>query len=256
MKKKGFFALLCAAGMCMTLAACGEEGGQPDLTADTDFEALVSDRVTEAEWDAAFTDEAFAGVTVELTRNSNTMHIKYGYEKDGDDFSVMKDAEDPARGSGQNTIYCFKADAVDTYFKFKGEDRPPYCEEGVWYVQTIEKDGEGWNDIHSETSIQWGNTFRGMVAYDFGGKFGEFTYDEAQGAYTFTGAMEIKYTPMEAMGINGGYTVSYATLKFSGGKLAYAKVKVTNGDEEVYNYYDYGKTQVVIPTDAQPMPEE
>ena len=55
----------------------------------------------------------------------------------------------------------------------------------------------------------------------------------------------------------GEYTVSYAMLKFAGSKLAYAKVRVagdSNGD--TFKYYDYGKTEVTIPTDAQPAPAD
>lgn len=247
MKVKIMAALFCAAAMCMPLAACGEDEQTPEidagysLTADTDFDALVSDQVTEEQWDAAFSNEGFAGCTAQIVDPDSPITTGFGYKKTADGYDL-----------------CFKAAYV-----YEGE---PIQDEMIAHIagtQATEyrKVGDGYQymtmdiggDEHKDER-EWAFSFRMYVAYDFAGQFEKFTYDETQHAYTYEGnTLKVPYSPMEAM---GEYTVSYATLKFSGSKLAYAKVKLSVGDEEVYKYYDYGKTEVVIPADAQPMPEE
>ncbi len=244
MKGRFFAAVLCAAVACTALAACGEKGngngeGNPEesavvLTKDTDFDALVSDKVTKEQWNAAFTDEAFAGVTVDFASRGFELETSFGYKKtaDGCDLCFLVDM-----GEESN----------DMIARVVGTQATQYMKVGdAYYYETVDLSG----DEH-KVDREWAMTFRLYVAYDFAGQFDAFTYDETAHAYVYEGdTVEVPYTPMEA--VANRYTVSYATLKFAGGKLAYAKVKVSNGEEEVFHYYDYGKTQVVIPTNALP----
>lgn len=214
------------------------------LTEQTDFEALESDKVTEAEWDAAFTNEAFAGVTVKNTRGEMEILSKFGYEANSDGFDFSIEMDSTYKGTpyfSQKQIAHVVGDVATLYSK--NLDDPD--DENIYFMT---------QDLSGEDGVvmkEWSLTYRFGVSYDFAGAFDLFEYDETLHAYTYNGSdLKCKYSPMEAM---GGYTVEKATLKFIGGKLAYAKVKITlDSKEEVFRYFDYGKTQVVIPENALP----
>ncbi len=87
---KKFLATLCcgllSAALTFSFAACGETGNEPNSGNSGDQtnqgnqgttqtpeppETLVSDKVTQTEWDKAFADESFTNVKVEMTGSAN-----------------------------------------------------------------------------------------------------------------------------------------------------------------------------------------
>lgn len=276
---KKFLTLICALAMCFALAACGagnlsqnpsdgdgkeqggsevtdpsdgdgeEQGGsEVTLTADTDFDALVSDKVTAEEWDAVFTNESFAGCTVEYARRSNRTKASFGYKPfdGGYDYYLNMSTTDVSDGApvtySQEMIAHIEGTTARQYGKNLDDPNDP-----AYYYVDLNLEGDG--DVDTVMVKEWMLTFRFMISYDFSGKSAQFSYDETLGAYTYQGTdLRVKYSPMEA----GEYTVAKAVLKFAVGKLAYAAVTLSGNDEETFKYYDYGKTGTFVPENAKP----
>ncbi len=294
---KKLFSAILAAALCFSLCACGivdgntessdnggnggntEVGGNTEssgntesggtegqkvvLTEDTDFSALVSDKVTAKEWDAAFTNEAFAGCTSHLIRERQGFQLecknKFGYQKTDAGYDISfesyllyaaeldpqlfdgewkKAAEMMYRIVGKNATY------TGVQFDFESGDSAD-----------VDHQTYDLSDEKNKVEREWSCTFRDLIAYDFAGQFEKFSYDETLHAYTYEGeSLVVPYSPMEAMRPEG-YTITSAIVKIVGGKLAYTKVETSGSsveDPEEYFYYDYGKTEVAIPTDATP----
>lgn len=261
--KKGTFLALALAGclFCAPLVACGDEeekkdppSGQPNdeqgitLTEDTDFEALVSEKVTAAVWDAAFSSDAFAGCSwthLEYDDGELDFTIKgsFGYKKEG---AVTEAYQGMLFDYGdgdlfeQSTFYRLDAETMKFYF--------PDGEGGYYYsvipLTELEED-----DLRIDR--EWATTFR-TFSIDLAGHFSDFTYDETLSAYTYesTTGIEVAYSPFEAM---GPYTVYKAVIKIVNGKVAYQHV-VIEESEYTLCCYDFGKTAVSYPANALPAP--
>ncbi len=217
------------------------------LTKETDFEALFSDKVTEAEWDAAFSNEGFAGCSVDYSMGDREMTFQFGYKPfdGGYDFCSRVLGEVDGVATMQDYIIARVEGTTATAYRTNPET-------GKVYYQDMSLEGE---DERTKISREWYLTFRSMIAYDLSGKFSEFTYDETAHAYTYSGdTLKVDYSPMEAMAV---YTVEQATVKLVDGKVAYVRILISGGpDVETYKYYDYGKTVPVIPENAEPIPQE
>ena len=268
---KKFFSALMAAAMCLSLCACGTGGGNGEssevdgngsgteehkvvLTEDTDFSALVSDKVTAKEWDAAFTNEAFAGCTSYLKCEREEVKTKFGYQKTDAGYDIRFDSQllfDGEWERMQEMIVRVAGTNATEYSNVPDSETGELTDTYEYITSNI-----GGEDKDSKVRREWAYAFRNLIAYDFAGQFEKFSYDETLHAYTYEGeSLVTPYSPMEAMA-DDGYKIASATVKLVGGKLAYAKVLISGEkDPEEYFYFDYGKTEVTIPTDATPVSE-
>ncbi len=275
---KKIFAAALAAVMCLSLCACGtpsgnggnggngESGGNGGtggtqgqevvLTESTDFQALVSDKVTDKVWDAAFTNDAFAGCTSYLKCEREEVKTKFGYQKADSSYDARYDTQLLLEGNWeriQEMIVHVAGTNATEYSNVPDSETGELTDTYEYITSNI-----GGEDKDSKVLREWAYTFRNLIAYDFSGQFEKFSYDETLHAYTYEGeSLVVPYTPMEAMG-EEGYILTSAIVKIVGGKLAYAKVEVSGNQEdpEEYFYFDYGKAKVTIPEEAIPMPEE
>ena len=175
MKKKIAIGLLCAVMVCVPLAACGEDDTTPEddkgysLTATTDFDALASDKVTKEQWDAAFSNEAFAGCTAQLIETDSTITTNFGYKKTEDGYDLCFQIAYPDGDAVmQQEMFARVAGTQATQYRKVGD---------VYQYMTIDIGGD-----EGKTEREWALTFRMYVAYDFAGQFDKFTYDETQQA--------------------------------------------------------------------------
>jgi len=204
------------------------------LTEQTDFASLKSDKVTETQWKAAFSENSLVNCTVKHT-NEHYKHTVYlNLQKDGKEKkSYVKDIEDTetwefyvATENGKNFGYEKYDDSVERY-EF-----------------TSEEDLEEFNLFLSYS----------LLLPDFGAFYGKFTYDGQANAYTYHGDESIE---ANAYGEFGTEEYVDITVKITGGKVAYVSCYRAGDDNEghhgdgLYEFfvYDYGKTTVTLPTD-------
>ncbi len=278
MKKQlsGLLAIALAGAMCLGFAACGEttggagngsagdgaqteqggnqQGGEqpPELTADTDFSALVSDKVTAAQWDAAFSNEAFAGCSVRVQYADETIYtMSFGYKAFNGGYDISWETTYPGADGEPETENNIWHITQTQYTQYMNYDLVDGTIADGYYFKTQEIPAGA---AQNEDWI-WQSSFRLYVSFDFAGQFDKFSYDETRGAYVYAG--ETLTTPYHPQAPDD-YTVLSAAVKFSGGKVAYISALTDDDSREVgeYFYYNYGKTQVVIPENAQPVPEE
>ncbi len=213
------------------------------LTEDTDFEALVSDRVTEEEWRAIFSDKTFKNVTLKETRGSNE-EASYMLS----DCTDTRFSYDVASGDYETCV--LYENGIQTMYMGVG---------GQWqYVQqeiTPEELEESSQDFFHFT----------YIAIDLSGYYKDFTYDEERGSYCYEApegseGIKVASSPFEYMQKH----LESIEIKFKEGRLAYLRWKnystSADGERVLMNdvrdyYYDYGKTKVVPPENASPYPE-
>lgn len=209
------------------------------LTEDTDFDALISDKVSEAEWLEIFTDANFMNVTLK--------EIKHG--KQEDDYEPMYMIRECTQSKwsycvpGYNTTV-FENDIYTNYMYMND----------AWYFMG----GECTREQIEELGQSWFFTFE-LIACNIREYYSEFTYDEALGAYVYSGeGIRIPTKPFEWMATD----FEYMEVKFVGGKLASFRWKNYYYDNDVkkilndvsYLYFNYGTSVVSYPENAQPFP--
>ena len=214
-------------------SVCGyEEEKKSSLTEDTDFLALVSDRVTEEEWRAVFTDESFANVTMKETKKAGSEMVM---KREFTDFGCLMYTE----SNGQSGVA-----ALTQYMVIEIETQTgkgyTYMD-GKWYYT----EEPLWIDPHSDKGgfldLSW-------IASDFSALYNEFTFDDKLGAYVYDGeGIQVQTTPGEYM----GRSMTHAELKFKDGHLASVHWQDSAGDDVYDCYYDYGTTKIVVPEDAK-----
>lgn len=265
MKKRTFTltALLCAFCCTFGLVACDNDGtdneGEADnktqigtgtgsntgseteggvkLTESTDVSALVSDKVADAEWRAAFSENAFSNATIKEVSENDTSY--WSAQTNGTDRYVQLWG-DQGNGDG-NAFY-------EEYFTL--ENGNLYCyiyryeNSDGWVRGTLPPDPEFAYDSYQLSFI--------LKCPDFSGFFSEFTYDEATSAYIYEGESVMTNSIMESWDV----IYDYASVKIVGGKIAYiscgfskmARSANSNNNIELY-FYDYGTTAVTPPTE-------
>ena len=193
---------------CFAFAAC-DESGTPG--GDTDPADIVSDKLTEAEWDAAIAESAFDNVTMKLTQT----------EGEKSDTSLVKLAK-----SAERTLVYQSGASGEVYYDCTAAKTEQYYKEGGEWAKT---------ELSGFSASQY-LVYAAMLADGYG----KIPYVDAEKAYV-----------AENYAIGGSMTADKVTVKFSGKKLAYERFDVTTdggaGVIEV-QYYDYGKTGVTLPT--------
>lgn len=242
MKVKTVISLLLAAAlsatMCIGLAACGEEKDSGQKQPDTPVtpvtpEKLVSDKVTQAEWDAAFADGNFANVKVEMSGAAD--------EKWHDEGVLIT-------GTGTSESLYLSADGKE-YFKSyvkwvdskdgTSEQREEkYISKGYLYG----KNSEGkWTAEEAETTLR-----SEAIWYSLGSGYEMFTYSEEEGAYIATHRDEFE---------NSSYIDATFIVKIKDGKLLFFEHRYKEGGPEAGDQstssesftFTYGGQTVTLP---------
>ena len=219
----------------------GEQGGQGEqpgdkvtLTKETDFEALVSEKVGGGEWAKAFAKDSFTNCTV------NNVDIDEN-RKMTTDVSVLYD------GKYVQTIQAYTEE--DENGNKTSEEESSYLEtvakgEYIYYYEN----SNGWAAV-KYAKIPWGCDYT-MICADFGAFFGKFAYSEEKGAYVFD-AKGGEGVSTNDIFMNGTRTYVYAEVKFVNGALAYVKCTDNYGANFAATFYDFGSTSVKLPDGAK-----
>ncbi len=206
----------------------GQQGGPVVLTKETDFGALVSDRVTEEQWSMALSDSSFNNSTIEWNSVYSVQDSRTAYRK-----CMME---------GENKY-------VSGYVEGEYATFVTY-EDGKMYMYSQSGDGKYTRSELEKTSWDLYIAYT-LICPDFRDCYSQFTYNKDTGAYEYHGTGIESNAPMEP---DPDWTMTYVNIqiKFSGGKLAYISCdRIDNGDTEHYTFkcYDYGKTEVELPED-------
>lgn len=231
------------------------------LTEDTDFEALISDRVTQEEWRAIYSEENFKNVTLRETRGDiggaddqrAKMYLDWEETRmtlEGR-FNMVSVVTIPTPDGEYDSVggQMIENGVCTQYQTF---DKQTYY---MQYGFTPEKlaEWEKYMMLDGEYSFFYAT----LIATDFSDYYKEFTYNEELGAYLYeapegSDGLKFRFTAGDGMGTN----LKYVELKFTEGRVAYVHWRSDNISKDVYHcYYDYGKTKVVPPENALPYPE-
>lgn len=235
MKKKfmGAFALVCALLVSFAFFGCGESenggvAGGGKVNGDTKPEDIISQRLTEEEWKAAFDDANF----VNFTENGK----------------VFVDLNGQLYGMPLITTRV-DSDKEYTTSSLLGENNGYYTsiENGKRYNYTLDEVTKKWKRELFEPLYEGDNDI--FIYWIFKDGFANFTYSEEEKAYVAATYPTDGYTILtEAPLIN-------LKLKFVDGKLSYMEYSFDGENDLVGTtgaigvlFYDYGTTSVTLPS--------
>lgn len=230
MKKNKLLASLLALGVsaatCLSLAACGEKEEKPEKPEEPEEpQTLVSDKVTQSEWDKAFADESFSNVKVEMVDLENEK-----WEEEGQVIAVKYDVKSSylaADGKEYGSLYAKTTETVGGESETTETREEEYGLKANGKHYRFAKDENGKRSmsiikrsILSESMSTW---------YDMKGAFEEFSYSEEAGAYI------AKNEVTESNNID-----VTCTAKIKGGKLMYFVYDYRGVPTEVENWETWG----------------
>lgn len=184
------------------------------LTADTDFEALKSEKVDEAGWKKAFDYASYKNFTSYTAyRTTNSYAVQKATEAGG----FLK--------IGSYELYCYIG--ADGAYKMSDGKTEKTC--ASVFIR---------NDIPITMNYS-------CMCPDFSNYFWNFSYNESRGVYEYKGGLKTN-----AYFAEGNYsTYSSVRLKIVNGLLAYIDVE-DNGEPDnrkTTKFYDFGTTVVELP---------
>ena len=184
------------------------------LTADTDFEALKSEKVDEAGWIKAFNYASYKNFTSYTAyRTTNSYAVQKATEAGG----FLK--------IGSYELYCYIG--ADGEYKMSDGKTEKTC--ASVFIR---------NDIPITMNYS-------CMCPDFSNYFWNFSYNESRGVYEYKGGLKTN-----AYFAEGNYsTYSSVRLKIVNGLLAYIDVE-DNGEPDnrkTTKFYDFGTTVVELP---------
>lgn len=184
------------------------------LTADTDFEALKSEKVDEAGWIKAFNYASYKNFTSYTAyRTTNSYAVQKATEAGG----FLK--------IGSYELYCYIG--ADGAYKMSDGKTERTC--ASVFIR---------NDIPITMNYS-------CMCPDFSNNFWNFSYNESSGVYEYEGGLKTN-----AYFAEGNYsTYSSVRLKIVNGLLAYIDVK-NDGEPDnrkTTKFYDFGTTVVELP---------
>lgn len=244
-------------------SVCGyEEEKKISLTEDTDFLALVSDRVTEEEWKAVFSEENFKNVTVRDTRGDIE-------GKDDQRAKMYLDCSDTHLGLdgyfrqwSVGIIPTTEGERVNIFGMIieNGTQAQYQTMNGQLCYMQRELTQENIEEVEEGQFVmkdgQYSFLYGTLIAADLSDYFNDFTFDEKLGAYVYEAPEDSDDTKngiwVDFMAFDGmGARLTYVELKFKEGRLALIHTRCDGYSTDYYDcYYDYGTTKVVVPEDA------
>lgn len=197
-----------------------DEGNKPrvELTADTNFEALESEKVDAAGWAKAFNPASYSNFTALAYYDSiNIYLVQKSTGTSG--FFGEKDTHD-------EDMYLYK-NADGKYMGMSGGQVAEWPE-GIYM-----RDGMPVLLNYS------------CMCPNFAKFFAEFTYDETKKSYVYAG----KGIRTNDYFLTGGSYADYVKveLKIVNGLVAYVSVEDSNGNKENTKFYDFGTTAITLP---------
>lgn len=228
-------------GLC---SVCGAE--EPfRLKEDTDFDALISDKVTAEEWQAAFDEENFKNVTLKLLVDNETYAtFKKEYREDAQ-FTLMQaippentDSLMPTEigtETTENNRWMYQTNAQGDSIKID--------------INALASVDETAGETYIDAYDNWMSSYE-MVCPNFGDFFERFTYDEELGAYVFEGTDDDNYDDdIETNAIFAYWNEHYwrAVVKIVDGKIAYIESQINSTNIYYIHFYDYDYTVVELP---------
>lgn len=196
------------------------------LTEETDFASLVSEKVTEEGWKAAFDKAAYTDYTIKNMRKSGGA----GYYKN-DNGTVMVSAE------GYVYYYSLVDEVLTMYIESSGEGE----------VMTLQRGDEGYEEMIKMYN-EWVNVYS-CSCPDFGEFYSSFAYDDAAGQYVYTGEGINAERVFEV----GKTDYLHAEVKIVNDKIAYVRGCFGLNEDGTYlndykiYFYDFGTTEVTMP---------
>ncbi len=201
------------------------------LTPTTDFSTLVSNKVTQAQWEAAFDTAAVNNYTV--TANFE--------DEDPEDERLQTIKREGDIALLEVTSFFGQGEA---YIEVVGEKSYLYEANGG----TIQK-----RDYTDEAiaGFNYMTTNLAMMCPNFAEHYSSFTYDETKGAYVLSAAITTRTGFGEAGNSGSTFAAGEVTLKFAGDKLAMAYfLSADDGRSVTTTFYDYGRVDITLPTVA------
>lgn len=192
---------------CFAFAACDESGTSGG---DTDPADIVSDKLTEAEWDAAIAESAFDNVTMKLTQT----------EGEKSDTSLVKLAK-----SAERTLVYQSGAGGEVYYDSTASKTEQYYKEGGEWAKT---------ELSGFSASQY-LVYAAMLADGYG----KIPYNEEEKAYT---AEDYSIGGITADKV----TVKFSGKKLAYERFDVTAQSGTRVLE--VQYYDYGTTSVTLPT--------
>ena len=190
------------------------------LTADTNFEALESEKVDEAGWIKAFDYASYKNFTA------------YAYYASSDFYAIQKTTEAMGffgvLGDDSMDMYVYKAEN-GKYTGISGGQVLDWSLMGEYYM----RDGLPLLMNYS------------CLCPNFAKFFAEFTYDETKKSYVYAGKGICTNDYFLTVGDYADYVK--VELKIVNGLVAYVSVEDKGGNKENTKFYDFGTTAITLP---------
>ncbi len=190
------------------------------LTADTNFEALESEKVDAAGWAKAFNSASYSNFTALAYYDSiNIYLVQKSTGTSG--FFGEKDTHD-------EDMYLYTS-ADGKYMGMSGGQVAEWSLLGEYYMR------DGMPVLLNYSCL----------CPNFTKFFAEFTYDETKKSYVYAG----KGIHTNDYFLTGGTSADYVKveLKIVNGLVAYVSVEDSNGNKENTKFYDFGTTAITLP---------
>ena len=190
------------------------------LTADTNFEALESEKVDAAGWAKAFNPASYSNFTALAYYDSiNIYLVQKSTGTSG--FFGEKDTHD-------EDMYLYTS-ADGKYMGMAGGQVAEWSLLGEYYMR------DGMPVLLNYSCL----------CPNFAKFFAEFTYDETKKSYVYAG----KGIRTNDYFLTGGSSADYVKveLKIVNGLVAYVSVEDSNGNKENTKFYDFGTTAITLP---------
>lgn len=208
------------------------------LTENTDYSALVGEKVTEDGWKAAFAASAYDHVTV-------TISSKDAYEEE--------DVKATWKKSGKGLAALYFGDALYEVVHDTGDMVVEIALGSYWEMEIdgyvgIEYGKADMTEENADIIYNWWFKYTSTCP-DFSEYFSAFEYDETLKAYTFD------HKTVRTNSIYEYWEVDYnfATVKIINGKLAFVNagnydihVEEKLNDTDIF-FYDFGITEITVP---------
>lgn len=188
------------------------------LTADTNFEALESEKVDAAGWAKAFNPASYSNFTA------------YAFLASPNIYMVQK-------STGISGFFGVKDDPDDDMYLYKNAD-------GKYMGMSGGQVAEWPEDYYMRDGMPVLLNYS-CLCPNFAKFFAEFTYDETKKSYVYAG----KGIRTNDYFLTGGNYADYVKveLKIVNGLVAYVSVEDSNGNKENTKFYDFGTTAITLP---------
>ena len=190
------------------------------LTADTNFEALESEKVDAAGWEKAFNPASYSNFTALAYYDSINIYLVQKSTGTSGFFGQ--------KGTTENDLYLYKNADGKNIYNMNGTETD-MSDMGTYFMR------DGMPVLLNYSCL----------CPNFAKFFAEFTYDETKKSYVYAG----KGIRTNDYFLTGGDYADYVKveLKIVNGLVAYVSVEDSSGNKENTKFYDFGTTAITLP---------